>query len=192
MNTRSSAESGGGLENSIGPNGLPTRSRTTLAYHEPTRTVVAHVQPLPELPPRKRLFFRWAADSRYQPVALCPDNISIDSFAVETAGSSLFFLTHEWKTVRGKKAASGHWDGLYCFDLNEHRAERLIGRGDLRPPAGVDETWLCTILSPGNGGGRIFCKAALMTQQCANYWICELELAGMRLKPITRLEAVFA
>ena len=138
------------------------------------------------------LFFRWAADSRYQPVALFPDNISIDSFAVETVGSSLFFLTYEWKAVPGKKAVSGNWDGLYLFDLNEHRAKRLIGRGDLRAPAGVDETWLCTILSPGNGAGCIFCKAALMTEQCANYWICELDLVGMCLKPITRLDEVFA
>ncbi|MFN0050826.1 MAG: hypothetical protein ACKV0T_01460 [Planctomycetales bacterium] len=180
------------MDDSFSGIGLPTKSRVTLAYHEPTRTVIVHVESPFELPPRRRLFFRWATDTHYQPVATFPENISIDSFVVDTPRPALYFITFTWKARPGRKTASGNWDALYRFDLNKHRSERLTGRGDLRPPDGVDETWLNAILSVSNDGHSIFCNAALLTQRCAEYWICELDLGNMRLRPVTRLDAVFA
>ncbi|HEY2249736.1 MAG TPA: hypothetical protein VGH74_01700, partial [Planctomycetaceae bacterium] len=73
----------------------------SLAYHEPTGTVIAHTGAQGQLPPRKRLFFRWSTDTRYQPVATFPDNISIDSYIVDPSRPSLYFVTYEWGVVPG-------------------------------------------------------------------------------------------
>lgn len=180
------------MDSSFGRIGLPNGVSTKLAYHAPTQTIVALVEPRANLPPHRGIYFRRAADVRYQPVATLPDDISIDSYAIDVSRPDLYFLTYEWKPIPGRKAVGGNWDALYRFDLEEHRSERLTGRGELRPPAGVDQTWLKAILSLSSDGQSIFCTAAFMTQQLAEYWVCELSLGEMRLKPITRLEAVFA
>jgi hypothetical protein len=189
----------GDVTNTYHSIGLPC-APTTLAYHQPTSTLIAHAGPDDEWPPRNRLYFRRATDTRYQQIAGFADNISIDSFALDPSRPSLYLVTNAYEVNGGEGGAGGDWDGLFRFDLEQHRCEQLTRPGKLRTPAGKDLAWLSDILSVHTDGSTVFCTAGLATSdhsnlmrwQSAEYWLCELDLAGESLRPITRLEAVFA
>ena len=181
-----------GILNRSDMSNLPERAGTRLAYHELTRTLIAHTKSRAEPTPRNRLFFRSAREARFQPVMEFPDPISIGSFALDNRRPFLYFVTEVWTTLPGTLPGTGtpvgDWDGLYRFHLGEHRAERLTWRGDIRPPFDIERTWLPAILSVSDEGRSVFCIAGFEVDWRAEYWMCELELAGMRLKPVTRLE----
>jgi hypothetical protein len=149
------------------------------------------------MPPRKRLYFRWATVTDYQPVGDFPEAVSIDSFLLDPVRPSLYFVTNTWREIDGGRWA-GDWDALYRFDLEEHRCERLARRGDLPPPAGYDRVWLCDLLSVSADGLSLFFKVGRETQLLedggtrAEYWVSKLDLADVKLETVTRLEAVFA
>jgi hypothetical protein len=173
--------------------GLPSgHAFPTLAYHEPTGTLIAHTRPLKAVLPGERLSFRRLSDTHYHPIGEFPDAVSIQSFVLDSTRPALYFVTFVWREREGGKAA-GDWDGLYRFDLGQHRCDRLAQRGDLHAPEGERGTWLCGLLSVSNDGQGLICKAALgRSQSSFAYWVAHLNLADLRLTAITKLEAVFA
>jgi hypothetical protein len=178
--------------------GLPDgHKRLRLAYHQPSRTLIAHVGPTKDLPPGKRLFFRWASAERYEPVDKCQDGTSVDGFVLDPSRPALYFTTHVWKELDGGKWA-GDWDALYRFDLEEHRCDLLTRRGDLLPTEGYERVWLCELLSMSADGRSLFCQAGLQTPKLENggrradYWVTKLDLASMKLEPVTELVALWA
>lgn len=176
--------------------GLPDDHKVlTLAYHQPSGTLISHVEPVKEVTPQKRLYFRWAIDTYYQPVGDFPEGISINNFLLDAARPSLYFLTGAWKAMSGGLAV-GNWDALYRFDLEGHRCERLTRREDLLPLEGYEKVWLCDLLGVSSDGCSLFCKAGLEKQDHggirADYWVVKLDLGSLRLEKITELSAVFA
>jgi hypothetical protein len=178
--------------------GLPEGYKVLrLAYHQPSRTLITHVGPIKDQPPGKRLFFRWATGARYQPIGDCPDGSSVDGFVLDPSRPALYFMTREWSELDGGKWA-GDWDALYRFDLEEHRCDLLTRRGNLLPTEGYERVWLCELLSVSADGRSLFCTAGLETPRLENggrradYWVTRLDLASMKLEPVTELEAFWA
>src|SRR5687767_5254434 len=126
-----------------------------LAFHESTGTLIAHTRPLKSTLPNERLSFRRASESRYQPIGDFPDGISIESVVVDATRPALYFSTLEWQM--GDDGPEGNWDGLYRFDLEEHRCELLARRGRLRAPDGDWETWVSELLAVTNDGRALIC-----------------------------------
>src|SRR5262249_19717245 len=98
----------------------------SLGYHAPTRTVIAHTGPYTVGPRIGQLFFRWPSESTYQPVGCFPKGTSVESFVLDPLRPALYFLTYTWRG-RADGGASGNWDALYRFDLEEHACVRLLG-----------------------------------------------------------------
>src|SRR5262249_27919722 len=105
---------------------------------------------------------------------------------------SLYFSTYIWRQLEAGKSG-GDWDGLYRFDLEQHRCDRLAQRGELHAADAAGPTWLSGLLSVSNDGRGIICKAALGSSEFDfEYWVAHLNLADLSLTPITKLEATFA
>jgi hypothetical protein len=172
--------------------GLPkAHAYPQLAFHEPTQTLIAHTRPLKSRLPGDRLSFRQVGGSRYQPIGSFTEGISIDSFVIDPTRPALYFSTLAWEI--GEAGPTGNWDGLFRFDLAEHRCEELARRGRLRAPDGDGETWLSELLAVSNDGEALICNAPRGDlQRSPRYWLMRLELANLVLTPMTELEAVFA
>lgn len=173
--------------------GLPSgHAFPTLAYHEPTCTLIAHTRPLKAVLPGERLSFRRLGDTHYQPIGEFPEAVSIKSFVLDSTRPALYFVTFVWRELEGGESA-GDWDGLYRFDLEQHRCDRLAQRGGLRAPEGDWEIWLSDLLSVSNDGRGLICIVPLgRSQSDFAYWVAHLNLADLSLTAITKLEAVFA
>lgn len=178
--------------------GLPPEHKVlSLAYHELTGSIVAHVGPILESAPKGRLYFRWTADTRYQPIIDLPDGASIDSFVLDLSRPALFFLTSTY-TEMDAGGFAGNPDALYRFDMEEHRCERLLRSEDLVLSADYDRGWVCTILGVSADGRAVFCWAGQETQpeadrsQRVEYSIVRLELATGQLTSISPLVGIFA
>jgi hypothetical protein len=172
--------------------GLPDgHAFPALAYHEPTRTLIAHTRPTKALLPGERLSFRRVGETQYHPIGDFSDGVSLQSFALDPCRPSLYFSAVTWRELEPGTSA-GDWDGLYRFDLEQHRCDRLAQRGDLHARES-DETWLSGLLSVANDGKGIICQAALRRSQSDfAYWVAHLNLADLSLTAIAELEAVFA
>jgi hypothetical protein len=174
--------------------GLPRgHAFPTVAYHQATRTIFAHTEPLRPALPTKRLSFRRVADKQYQPIGEFPADISVESFVLSPSQPFLYYSTNRWK--HEGDGASGDWEGLYRFDIGAHRSEQLAQRGKLHPPSGYQGAWLSGLLSINDDGKALFCKAALETGKLdpeVEYWIAKLELPSLKLQAISQLQAIFA
>jgi hypothetical protein len=178
--------------------GLPDGYKVLrLAYHQPSRTLVAHVGPIKDLPPGKRLYFRWATSEQYQPMGDCPAGTSVDGFVLDPSRPSLYFMTFAWKEMDGSRWA-GDWDALYRFNLANHRCEQLTRRGELLPTEGYERVWLCETLSVSVDGRSLFCNVGLETPILENggkrvdYWVTKLDLESLKLEAVTQLAALLA
>jgi hypothetical protein len=168
-----------------------------LGYHEPTSTVIALVgQDRMEMP-ANRLYFRHAGDSYYQPVATLPDGISIDSHVLDPLRPAIYFSTSRWE-VMSPKSYGAYWDGLYRFDLEEHRCDRLADDGDLTGPDGCERVWISELLSASADGAALFGRAGFEFPdpstggERVEYWIARLNLRNNRLEKVSRLPISFA
>ncbi len=178
--------------------GLPEGYQTlNLAYHQPSRTLIAHVGSIKNLPPGKRLFFRWAEGERYQAIDQCQGGESVNSFVLDPLRPALYFTTFVWKELDGGEWA-GDWDALYRFDLEKHCCDLLTRRGDLLPAPGYEEVWLCELLSVGADGRSLFCNTGQQTpsgedgSSHAHYWVTHLDVASGKLELVTELTAFWA
>jgi hypothetical protein len=173
--------------------GLPNgHGFPTVAYHEPTGTLIAHTRPTRAGLPRDRLSFRRPGDPRYQPIGEFADAVSVKSFVLDSTRPVLYFVTYEFRELEGGQSA-GNWDGLYRFDLERHRCARLAQPGHLHDPESNWETWIGDLLSVSNDGRGLICQATLgKSESDYAYWVAHLDLADLRLAGITKLEAVFA
>ena len=173
--------------------GLPNgHAFPTIAYHEPTRTLIALTRPLKAKLPGERLSFRRISETHYHPIGEFSDAASVQSFVLDPCRPSLYFLTYIWRELKAGESG-GDWDGLYHFDLERHRCDRLARRGELHAAAGSGTTWLNGLLLVSNDGRGIICQAALGSSEFDfDYWVAHLNLADLGLTPITKLEATFA
>jgi hypothetical protein len=173
--------------------GLPTgHAFPRLAYHEPTSTLIAHTRPRKAVLPGDRLSFRRIGETHYQPIGEFPEGISISSFVLDPYRPALYFMTFAWRELDGG-GWGGDWEGLYRFDLEQHRCDRLCQRGDLHSAEGDGATWLSDLLSVANDGRGLLCQAALGESQSKfAYWVARLDLADLRLTGITKLRSAFA
>jgi len=177
--------------------GLPAASQVLrLAYHEPSRTVIAHLRPA-KGPSGGKLFFRWATATEYQPVWDCPAGTSVESFALDPSRPALYFLTNTWQD-RVDGSWAGNWDALHRFDLAEHRHDELTRYGQLLPARGYAQVWLCGALSVGADGRSLLCTAGLQTPPLADgssrveYWVAKLDLKSLTLEAVSELAALWA
>jgi hypothetical protein len=180
--------------------GLPNQAVTALAYHEPTGTLIAHIGPRKDSPTGKRLYFRRSNDSRYNEIGDLSEGVSISSFVLDPLQASLYFATYRWEK-REDGGMNGNWHALYRFDLEEHRCEQLAQEAELQPSVGYQESWLCELISVSGDACSILCRAAFETpvlqfpragMRRVDYWVAKLNLANMKLEPLTQLDAVFA
>jgi len=163
-----------------------------IAYHEPTTTLIALTRPLKAKLPRERLSFRRVSETQYHPIGEFSDATSVQSFALDPCRPSLYFSTYIWRQLEAGKSG-GDWDGLYRFDLEQHRCDRLAQRGELHAADGPRTTLLNGLLSVGNDGRGIICQAAMGSSDSEfDYWVAHLNLADLSLTPLTKLEATFA
>jgi hypothetical protein len=178
--------------------GLPAGTKTSgLNYHQPSRTLIAHVGPIKDAPPGKRLYCRWNTDDRYQPIGACQDGVSVENFVLDPSRPALYFITWIWEKS-DDDSWSGDRDGLYRFDLETHRCDLLTRQSALLPTLGYEDVWLCEMLSVSSRGEYVFTTAGLLTtplengHQHVHYWLTKLELATMKLEPVTRMLATWA
>ena len=189
---------GDGMRKSFSDVGLPKDHIVhTLSYHEPTHTLFAHTGPIDSDWRATNLWFRCAADAEYQPIIDFSEAVSIHSFVVDQARPSLYFITYSWHQLDGGELA-GDWEGLYRFDLGEHRCDRLLQKGALPPLSAYERIWLCELHSLSASGQKLFCKVGMETPllenggRRADYWVAELDLGSMCMDGVTKLEALWA
>jgi len=162
-----------------------------LAYHHPTGAVIAHTRPRESRLPGHRLFIRGVKESRYSLIGEFPPAISVSSFAVCPILPLLYFITFSWSEFENGPPG-GFWEALYQFTLDTRKSDVIARRGELVAD-GYQSAWLSELLSVSDDGGTVFCKAALCrVGQPIDYCLSEFSVAGRRLAPITKLDAVFA
>jgi hypothetical protein len=168
-----------------------------LAYHPPTRTILAHTRPKDShVLPIERLSIRNVKDSQYSAVAQFPPDIAIPSFAINPAAPLLYFLTYRWRErVDGPPA--GDWEALYRYALDSRDCEVVLRHGEIEPPEDYEAARVCELLSVADDGGAVFCRVGLRLRQpgqapVGHYYLSELSLAQKKLALITKLEGVFA
>jgi hypothetical protein len=178
--------------------GLPKgHVNPTLAYHEPTASIIAQTQPLKSVLPGHRLSFRRTSETRYRPVGNFPAEISIHSFALHARLPLLYFITYVWSEhVNGP--VGGNWDALHCFNLETLRSKIIAHKGELVAPAGCQSSWLRNLFSLSDDGKVLFCKAAFQYEKDpvhshpVHSCLARLSLSDRKLEVISRLEAIFA
>lgn len=172
--------------------GLPVgHAFPMLAYHEPTRSLIAHTRPVKSELPAKRLSFRRVVDPCYQPIGSFPESISIESAVLDPVSPLLYFVTFEWHMR--EEGPGGDWEGLYRFDLEQHRCDRIADRNSLDALEGGWKTDISELLAVANDGKALICMSPRgQSRESLDYWVMRLDLANLRPTPITHLEAVFA
>jgi hypothetical protein len=184
------------LLESFEKNGLPKDySYPTLAYHQPTASIIAQIRPVKSQLPGYRLFFRRTDETRYHPIGDFSPPITINSFAIHASLPLVYFVTYVWAehtfgTVGGY---GGYWDALHCFNLKTFQIKVVAQAGELIAPDSYESARLCDLFSLSDDGGTLYCKASFQTREepipHCHHCLAQLSLADLKLEIVTKLEA---
>jgi hypothetical protein len=180
-----------------------------LTYHALTSSVIVLTRPKERQLPCKRLSIRKANEAKYTEVVTLPENISVKSFVLSKTLPAMFFITNkvEKHERRGILSTLGlphqelepepirymaDWDALYCYDLNAGKHDVIARNGELHTAGEFSRAWLCEVLDVNNDTGVLYVKSGIERGGLVDYHISSLNLSGLFLTPITKLEAVFA
>ncbi|HEV3339008.1 MAG TPA: hypothetical protein VG125_01590 [Pirellulales bacterium] len=192
--------------------GLPSNRFWELTYHPPTKSVVVLTGPKKSEPPCMRLSIRMADEPKYREVAVLPDNVSIKSFTLSSKLPLLFLNTwtvskyeqYERKGILATLGLPHHelerepvrymadWDALYRYDILTRSSEVVARRGELHAFGEYSRVWLTDLLGVSDDASALYVKAGIERDRIVDYHVCSLNLSGLLLTPITKLEAVFA
>ena len=183
----------------------PGQGFLELRYHVPTQSVVVLTSPLTARHLGKRLSIRKAHEKRYTGVAKLAENLSIESFRFSQKMPLLYFLVFSVKKMENvfsaKQRESGvvglDWDALQCYDIRARKHEVMARRGELHAGGDFNRAWLSQILSVSDDGQTLYVVSAVERPaggmgRYVEHDISSLNLSGLLLTPVSRLEATFA
>lgn len=172
--------------------GLPAgQVSPVLAYHPPTGSIIAHTRARQSTLPCRRLFLRRANERQYRPIGNFDSSVSVESLALHPHLPLFYFITFTWSRY-ANGPVGGNWEALHRFDLNTFQNEVVARRGELAPPSGYQTAWLNELLSAGDDGNVLFCRAGLRNTEPVHYCLSKLSIPDRKLTIISRLEATFA
>ena len=163
-----------------------------LAYHHPTRSIVAQTRPLDSRLPSSRLSVRRVTEPRYTPIGQFSAEISMSSFVLCRTLPLLYFVTSRW-TEKRDGVVGGDWESLQSFALDTRQSAVVASQGQSVVPDGYRSAWLLDLLAVSDDGQIIFGTVGFQRAEgSVEYHVSELAIGDRRLAPITRLEASFA
>ena len=126
-----------------------------LAYHHPTRSIVAQTRPLDSRLPSSRLSVRRVNEPRYTPIGQFSAEISTSSFVLCRTLPLLYFVTSRW-TEKRDGVVGGDWESLQSFALDTRQSAVVASQGQLVVPDGYRSAWLLDLLAMSDDGQIIF------------------------------------
>lgn len=160
-----------------------------LLYNPPSETIIAELQSVGDEFLPNRIYTRKDGSLKYEPINDFEKLVSSESAVTPLGRPRLFYLSNRLKrtslNLSGDREPvdgfSGDWEGLYSFDLDRRKNEKIADKNSLPIPRPYTTGWITGLVNVSADATDLYLTVGLMAERPSGYSAVSHQLARMDL-----------